>query len=72
VLLWYLGMIFVITQDALEYALVTRLPDAYFAANETARTAIAAFGGSLGTFIERKHWSATSSATSASCSSASP
>lgn len=52
VLLWYVGMVFVVTQDALEYVLVARLPELYFAANETARAAIAAFGASLGGFIE--------------------
>jgi len=52
VLLWYAGMIFVITQDALEFTLVARLPDAYFASDASSQAAIAALGSTLGSFID--------------------
>jgi hypothetical protein len=51
-LLWYLGMVFVITQDALQLALVTKLPPAYVAANESVRLALEAFGGSFAYIID--------------------
>jgi hypothetical protein len=46
-LLWYAGMLFVVTQDALQLALVTKLPAAYMAAEPLIRPAIEAFGASL-------------------------
>ena len=52
ILLWYLGMIFIVTQDALQLAFVTRLPAAYAAADVVARPAIVAVGASLAAAIE--------------------
>jgi len=37
ILLWYLGMVFVIAQDALQVAVVTTLPSAYVAADASIR-----------------------------------
>src|SRR5262249_39932750 len=52
VLLWYVGMVFVIMQDALEYVLVANLPASYFASDASAQAAIGALGASLSAFIE--------------------
>jgi len=45
--LWSLGMIFTITQDAVQLAVVTKLPAAYSAADAAAKQALEAFGGSV-------------------------
>lgn len=52
VLLWYLGMIFVITQDAMQLALVTKLPSAYLAADASIKPALLVFGESLAYIID--------------------
>ncbi len=52
VVLWYVGMVFVITQDALQLALVTTLPELHAAASDAARPAIEAFAASMGYAIE--------------------
>jgi hypothetical protein len=51
-LLWYIGIVFVIAQDAIQLAVVTTLPPAYVAASEIARPAIEAFGATLAYVIE--------------------
>lgn len=60
VVMWYVGMIFIIAQDALQLALVATLPAAYAAADITTRVAIEALGGGLGYSIEvlafSGHW----------------
>ena len=52
VVLWYVGMLFVITQDALQLALVSTLPASYAAADISTRSAIEAVGGGLGYAIK--------------------
>jgi hypothetical protein len=52
VALWYVGMVFIIAQDALQLALVSTLPAAYSAADIVTRVAIEAFGGGLAYAIE--------------------
>jgi len=44
VLLWYIGTLFIVTQDALELAAVETLPAAYQAATAEARSAVLALG----------------------------
>jgi len=51
ILLWYLGMIFIVWQDALELVLVTHLPARYAAADATGQAALLAAGGLLGDAI---------------------
>jgi len=51
-LLWYVGMVFVVTQDALQLALVTTLPSAYAAADPAIKPAIEVFGASFAHVIE--------------------
>jgi hypothetical protein len=50
--LWYVGMVFVILQDALQLAFVSTLPTAYAAADPATRVAIEAVGAGLGHAIE--------------------
>jgi hypothetical protein len=52
VVLWYVGMLFVIMQDALQLALVSTLPAAYAAGDISTRAAIEAVGGGLGYAIK--------------------
>lgn len=52
VVLWYIGMVFIILQDALQLAFVSTLPAAYAAADITTRAAIEAVGASLGYTID--------------------
>jgi hypothetical protein len=51
-LLWYIGISFIIAQDAIQLAVVTTLPPAYVAATEVAKPAIEAFGATLAYIIE--------------------
>jgi hypothetical protein len=51
-LLWYIGISFVIAQDAIQLAVVTTLPPAYVEASEIAKPAIATFGATLAYVIE--------------------
>lgn len=51
VVLWYLGMVFVIWQDALEYVLVANLPTAFVAAGGAEAAALLAAGDLLGRSI---------------------
>jgi hypothetical protein len=51
-LLWYVGMVFIIAQDAMQLALVSRLPAAYVAADPVSKPAIEAVGGSIGYAID--------------------
>jgi hypothetical protein len=57
-LFWYLGMMFVITQDAVQLALVTKLPPAYVAADASLKPAIEMFGDSLAYVVEMPRRSA--------------
>jgi hypothetical protein len=50
--LWYLGMIFVVINDALELGVAARLPAAYEAADSHTRPALLVFGASLSSAIE--------------------
>jgi len=50
--LWYLGMVFIVLQDALQLALVSTLPASYAAGDAGTRAAIEAVGGSFGHVIE--------------------
>jgi hypothetical protein len=50
--LWYVGMVFIVVQDALQLAFVSRLPAAYVAATEAAKPAVLAVGGTLAYAIE--------------------
>lgn len=52
VVLWYLGMVFVIWQDALEYVLVANLPEDYAASSGARAEALLATGALLGKSIE--------------------
>jgi hypothetical protein len=52
VVLWYVGMVFIIMQDAMQLALVSTLPSAYAAADVATRAAIETVGGGLGYTIE--------------------
>jgi hypothetical protein len=52
VVLWYLGMIFVIWQDAAELTLIAHLPGAYAAADGAQAEALLAAGGLMGHAIE--------------------
>lgn len=52
VMLWYVGMVFVIWQDAAELTLVARLPGAYAAAGGAQADALLAAGGLVGGLIE--------------------
>jgi hypothetical protein len=49
---WYLGMIFVVINDALELGVAARLPAAYEAADDRTRPALLAFGASLSSVID--------------------
>lgn len=51
-LLWYIGISFVIAQDAIQLAVVTTLPPAYVEASEIAKPAIETFGATLAYVIE--------------------
>jgi hypothetical protein len=51
-LLWYLGMVFVIAQDALQLAVVSTLPSAYVAADPPIKPALEVFGNSVALVIE--------------------
>jgi hypothetical protein len=51
-LLWYIGISFIIAQDAIQLAVVTTLPSAYVEATEMAKPAIEAFGATLAYVIE--------------------
>jgi hypothetical protein len=51
-LLWYIGISFIIAQDAIQLAVVTTLPPAYAAASEIARPAIEVFGATLAHVIK--------------------
>jgi hypothetical protein len=48
----YVGLIFIVAQDALQLALVSRLPAAYLAATEATRPAILIMGSALAYAIE--------------------
>lgn len=48
----YVGLVFVVAQDALQLAFVSRLPAAYVAATDAAKPAILAAGDTLGYAIE--------------------
>jgi hypothetical protein len=52
VVLWYLGMVFVIWQDAMELVLVAELPQAYAAADGAQAEALLAAGRLLGAAVE--------------------
>ncbi len=52
VAMWYVGMLLVVVQDALQLALVSTLPAAYAAADISTRVAIEAVGGGLGYAIK--------------------
>lgn len=52
VVLWYLGMVFVIWQDAMELVLVAELPKAYTAADGAQAEALLAAGRLLGAAVE--------------------
>jgi hypothetical protein len=52
VVFWYLGMIFIVLNDALELALAARLPVAYEAADESVRPILLVFGASMSSAIE--------------------
>jgi hypothetical protein len=51
-LLWYIGISFIIAQDAIQLAVVTTLPAAYVEATELTKPAIEAFGATLAYVIE--------------------
>lgn len=51
-LLWYLGMVFIVTQDALQLAFVAKLPAAYAASDISTRAAIEVVGASLAYAID--------------------
>jgi hypothetical protein len=50
--LWYVGLVFIVAQDALQLALVSKLPGAYVVANDSAQPAILVFGVTLAYTIE--------------------
>ncbi|MGH8310054.1 MAG: DUF4386 family protein, partial [Steroidobacteraceae bacterium] len=52
VAMWYVGMLFIVIQEALQLAFVSTLPGAYAAADPATRAALEAVGGSLGYAIE--------------------
>jgi hypothetical protein len=52
VVLWYIGMVFIILQDALQLAFVSTLPAAYAAGDVTTQAAIEAVGASFGSAID--------------------
>jgi hypothetical protein len=52
IVLWYLGMIFVIINDTLELAMVVRLPSAFSIAREQDRPALLVFGSVIALAIE--------------------
>lgn len=51
VLLWYVGMILVVTQDALQLALVSHLPQAHASVDEGTRATLEILGASFAAFI---------------------
>jgi hypothetical protein len=48
----YLGLVFIVAQDALQLAFVSRLPDAYVAATDAVKPALLGVGDTLGYAIE--------------------
>jgi hypothetical protein len=51
-LLWYLGMLFIVAQDAMQLAVVSTLPAEYVAASDASKPAIAAMASVLAYIIE--------------------
>jgi hypothetical protein len=49
--LWYIGMIFIVMQDALQLAFVSTLPQAYMAADASTRPALLSVGSALASAI---------------------
>lgn len=52
VLLWYVGMVFVVAQDALQLAFVTKIPAAYAAAGDASKATVLAVGDILAYTVE--------------------